>query len=72
MGRGRVKPSEGPIGGDGRESWGLGSGTATGEVSATASREAKMIEVATMTCGVMRKVRVSSGFGCNLDAKDIE
>lgn len=55
----------------GKESCGSGSGTATGEVSATASREAKMIDVAAMMCGVMRRIRVSSGFGCNLGAKGI-
>ena len=55
----------------GKESCGSGSGTATGEVSATASREAKMIVVAAMMCGVMRRFRVSSGFGCNLGADDI-
>lgn len=55
----------------GRESCGLGSGTATGEVNATASREVKMIVVAAMICGVLRRFRVSSGFGCNLNAEDI-
>lgn len=58
-------------GSDGIERSGLGSGTATGEVNATASREAKMIDVAAMVCGVMRKFRVSSGFGCNLNAEAI-
>lgn len=55
----------------GREICGLGSGTATGEVNATASREAKMIDVAAMMCGVLRRFRVSSGSGCNLNAEDI-
>lgn len=61
----------GGMGNDGIESCGLGSGTATGEVNATASREAKMIDVAAMMCGVMRKFRVSRGLGCNLNAEDI-
>lgn len=59
------------MGSDGIEICGLGSGTATGEVNATASREAKMIDVAGMMCGVMRKFRVSSGFGRNLNAENI-
>lgn len=74
MGRGGAPPSKGKVdgkAGGGKESWGLGSGTATGEVRATASRETKMIDVAAMMCGVMRKIRVSSGFGCNLNAEDI-
>lgn len=42
---------------------GFKSGTATGEVNATDSREAKMIFVAAMICGINRRFRVSSGFG---------
>lgn len=52
--------------GCGKDICGLGSGTATGEVNATASREAKIIDVAAMMCGVMHRFRVSSGFRCNL------
>lgn len=61
MGREGAPPSKGKPegkGGAGKESWGSGSGTATGEVRATASREAKTIDVAAMMCGVMRKFRV--------------
>lgn len=67
-----VKFLEKPIDGNGRKSWKLGSGTATGEVNAIASKEAKMIEVAAMTGSIIRKIRVISKFGCNLDIKDIK
>lgn len=55
---------------DGTESCGYGSATATGEVNATTSREAKMIVVAAMICGLMHRFRVLIGFGCNLDVED--